>query len=524
MSGGTGLDGQTTLAAIDQVELGGTIVVEAGGVRIAALSDGVLCGLYSGPIQRSNCFAGYNVRQGGGSTILTPFVNGAEIGTSYMLLDGHAYTIRLRLHSPEMQRVLQTYYVRVDGVVESFGGGVVDSPLSMVFDLVDAGNSSNTPATVLYDGAVATSPAHCTFAAVDSVALTGSMSSCWVGEAGSAWIVSTLPGGARQSRLIGIAGQGTDCTMSATGLVTFFAGRIPVAGEIVTVLYRGRSRAVARLEDAASVAAEAAGGMPGRARWLGKVVRPRARSSQDTEAAAQATLRLASSRSAAISGSYAAINPGADVWPGDVLAITANGQTLSVVVRQVVIVDGHSQPELLSYRIAFANDWAEALGITLSEAIAADAYLPPTASTAPGAALADLQLLAVTSATGSALQIDAGGVPPAGGGFEVRLRDFGFGAGGGPDLVASQPGAELFDSAVGTDGALLCARLRWLESADLLATFERCIHEFSGGVGMGADPKCCPRGLSAGRKRPTSRMNREPGAKAPFFPAWLTAG
>lgn len=438
MSGGTGLDGQTTLAAIDQIELGGSLVVEAGTVRLDGLSDGVLCGLYSGPIQRSNCFAGYNVRQSDGSTVLTPFVNGAEIGTSYILLAGHAYTLRIRLHSPETQRVLQTYYARVDGVIESFGGGAVVSQMSLVFDLVDVGNSSNTPATVLYDGAVATSPAHCAFAAVDSMALTGSMGSCWVSEGGSAWIVSTLPGGARQTRLIGIAGEGTDCTISATRLVTFFAGRVPVAGEIITVLYRTRNLAVSRLEDAASVAAEAAGGMPGRARWLGKVVRPHARSSQDCEAAVQATLRLACSRSAAISGSYTAVNS-ADVWPGDVLAITANGQMLSVVVRQVEIIDGHALPEVLNYRIAFANDWAESLGITLSETIAADAYLPPTASTVPGTALANLHQLSVTNASGSALQIDAGEDSPAGGGFEVRLRDFDFGPGANQNLVLRSP-------------------------------------------------------------------------------------
>ena len=178
--------------------------------------------------------------------------------------------------------------------------------------------------------------------------------------------------------------------------------------------------------------------MPGTARWLGKVVRPLARSTQDCEAAAQATLSLACSRAAAISGTYAAINP-ADVWPGDVLAITANGQTLSVVVRTVAIADGHARPELLNYRIAFANDWAEALGITLSEAIASDAYLPTTASTSPGAALANLLQLAVVSATGSALQVDAGMDAPIGGGFEVRRRDYDFGAGVRQDLVLRSP-------------------------------------------------------------------------------------
>jgi hypothetical protein len=338
--------------------------------------------------------------------------------------------------------VLQAYYARVDGVIESFGGGLVASPISLVFDLVDLGNASNTPATVLYDtaaaGVITSSPASCTFAAVDSVALTGSIGFCSVTQTGSAWVVSTLPGGVNETRLIGVAGQGVDCKVSGTGTVTFFAGLVPVPGEIVTVLYRIRSRAIARLEDAASIAAEAAGGMPGTARWLGKVVRPLARSSADCEAAALAVLALASSRSAALSGSYAAINP-ADVWPGDVLAITANGQTLSVVVRTVAITDGHAWPELLTYRIAFANDWAEALGVTLSEAIAPDAYLPPTAETAPNQVLENLQQLAVVSATTTALQIDAGTAPPIGGGFEVRLRDYDFGAGVDQNLVLRSP-------------------------------------------------------------------------------------
>ena len=379
------------------------------------------------------------MRQSGGSTVVTPFVDGAEIGTSYTLLDAHRYTLRIRLHSPEMQRVLQTYYARVDGVVQSFGGGLVASPMAFVFELLDLGNASNTPATILYDGTVPTSPASCTFAAVNSVELAGSMGFCTVTQTGSAWIASTLPGGATQTRLIGVAGEGVDCQMSATGQVTFFVGRVPIAGEIITIMYRTRDRSITRLQDDASVAAEAAGGMPSTARWLGKVVKPLARSSADCESAAQAVLALASSRAAATAGTYAAINPAADVWPGDVLSITANRQTMNVVVRQVTIADGHAVPELLTYRIAFANDWAESLGITLSEAIASDAYLPSAALSAPNAVLESLQQLTVVSATTTTLQIDAGTDPPAGGGFEVRLRDWGFGPMVGRDLVLRSP-------------------------------------------------------------------------------------
>jgi hypothetical protein len=438
MSGGNGFDGQTTLAAIDEVEMGGTLVIEAGSLILSTASNGVICGLYSGSTSRANCFAGYNVRQSGGSTVVVPFVNGAEVGTTFSALAGHAYTFRIRLHCVETERVQQLYYAMVDGVVETFGGGLVSAPMAVVFELQDLGLSSNTPATVLYDGVVASSPASCSFVAVNSVQLYGSMGYCRVTQAGSAWIVSTLPSGATETRLIGVAGEGVDCQVSGTGLVTFLAGRVPVAGEFVTVTYRDDTRAVARLQDSAGVAAEAAGGMPGTSCWLGKVLQPSARSSVDCECAAQAILSFAASRAAAIAGSYEVTNP-ADIWPGDVLVLTANGTTTSVVVRRVTVTDGMASPEVLAYRIEFANDWAEGLGLKLSEAIAADALLPLTALDAPGNVLANLQQLQVVSSTGTALQLDAGMAPPAGGGFEVRRRDWDFGPGVDQDLVLRSP-------------------------------------------------------------------------------------
>jgi hypothetical protein len=442
LTGGNGFDGQTTLTAIDAVEPGGALVIEAGSLQLGGASAGLICGLYSGAVQSANCFVGYNVRQSGGSTVVTPFVNGAEVGTVFTLLEGHIYTLRIRLHCVEAQRVLQTYYAMVDGVVQAFGGGLVAAPMSVVFELQDLGASSNTPATVLYDGSVVSSPSSCSFAAVNSLQLFGSIGYCRVTQTGSAWVVSTLPSGVKMTRLIGVAGEGVDCKISATGKVTFFAGRVPIAGELVTVTYRGQQRAVARMENAASVAEEAASGVPGTARWLGKVSKPVARSSTDCESAALAVLSFSASRAAAASGTYAVVNP-VDVWPGDVLAVTSGGETISVVVRRVDIVDGMACPEVLTYRMAFANDWAEGLGLTLSEAIAADALLPQSAlssTTPPGSnVLANLQQLQVVSATGSALQVDAGTAPPVGGGFEVRRRDGDFGPGVDQDLVLRSP-------------------------------------------------------------------------------------
>jgi hypothetical protein len=138
------------------------------------------------------------------------------------------------------------------------------------------------------------------------------------------------------------------------------------------------------------------------------------------------------------------VNPAQDIWPGDVLAVTSAGVTSSLLVRSVVVKDGSAVPEVRQYKIAFANDWAtewaDGIGLKLSEEIAADAYLPQTASSEPGLVLANLQQLSVTSLTGTALQVDAGTAPPAGGGFEVRRKDWLFGPGvDAADLVLRSP-------------------------------------------------------------------------------------
>jgi hypothetical protein len=456
MSGGNGADGVTTLTALDAIEMGGSVVAQLSGVTFGAASDGMLAAMYEGTPLLANCFAGFRVRQSAGVTVLVPVVNGAEVGTVFTPVAGHSYTLRLRLHCVEMQRVMQRYYCMVDGVVQGFGSASgVSAPMDVTFELVDEGAASNTPATVLYDSAPAMgpllgTPATCAFVVANSTQLFGSVGSVSVTRPGSLWVVSTLPGGVVQTRLVGTAGQGADCEASygsaagAPGKVTFFAGRVPVAGERVTVSYRGQQRSVARLADAASVASEAVNGAPGTCRWLGKVTTPVARSSADCESAAQAVLAFATSRTAAVAGSYAMVNPAQDIWPGDVLAVTSAGVTSSLLVRSVVVKESRSSPEALQYAVAFANDWAtewaDGVGMKLSEEIAADAYLPQTASSSPGEVLANLQQLTVTGLTETALQVDAGTAPPAGGGFEVRLRDWEFGAGvDGADLVLRSP-------------------------------------------------------------------------------------
>jgi hypothetical protein len=467
LNGGNGLDGQTTVLGVDQIELGGTIVIELGTVNLAAGSAGMLGGLYSGTPVLANCVAGFSVAQVAGSTVLTPVVNGLATGTPVTLAASGFYTLRLHLHAPELLRARQAYYALDPGIaggdtasVVAFGGGLVSAPLSLVFEIRDQAASSNTPVTVLYDGTMQSSPAQATFAAVNALELFGAVGSVTITRTGTAWVRSTPPGSSTATRLAGKAAQGVDCgiTSSAEGQVSFFAGRVPAANEAIAVSYRGRARAVARVADPTSLAAEAAGGSVGTARWVGTVLKPVARSSEDCENAAAAILSFSTSRAAAISGSYAAMWPlgtNTDVWPGDLLRMTAGSVTTSAIVRKVVVEERGASPEALTYKIAFANDWAEGLGLTLSEALAADALPPPLAldlipsagagdpATIPSHTLANLQQI-IVAASSTALTVDAGTNPPSGGGFEVRRRDHGFGMGstasaGSGDLVLRSP-------------------------------------------------------------------------------------
>ncbi len=439
LNGGTGFDGQTTLTAIDRMELGGALVLEAGSVQISSGSNGVLCGLYSGTTSIANCFAGFRVRLSGSNTILVPLVNGSETGTPFTVTAGHTYTLRVRVHCVEMQRVMQTYYALIAGSVTQFGGGLVSAPAAVIFELQDLGLSSSTPATVLYDGAVSSSPATCSFAPVNSTDLLGTVGYIRATQNGPGWVVSTPPGAASETRLIGAAGEGVDCTFSSAGKVSFYSGRIPVANELIAVSYRTSERSVARLADASSIPLQTAVGLPPTARWLGSVRAPVARSSADCENAAAAVLSFSIDRAAAIAGRFAAVNlqQSSDVWPGDLISVPVDDGTSTVqaIVRSVTIEDGHCAPEKLSYAIVFANDWAEALSMKLSSAVAADALLPQSAASAPGVVLANLQQMTLTSFSTTALQVDAGETAPAGGGFEVRRRDGDFGAGVDQDLV-----------------------------------------------------------------------------------------
>lgn len=440
-SGGNGVDGATAITAIDPLEVGGALVIEAGGVQFGAATTGVLCGLYAGTVNVGSCFAGFQVQQVSGATVVGPLLQGVAAGTTFTPVAGHFYTLRIRTYCKEVQRVLAAYYAIGDSGEVSYGGSTIPSGANVVMEVQDTTFGATDTSTVLYDGSLAAAPALVSFAPVNSTNLVGSIANITVTEAGAVWVTSQDPGGTAFTRRLGLTTQGSDARVERIGALHFYATAVPAVNETITVTYRTIRRSIARLASAASIAAEGNATIPGTATWIGSVISPVARSSADCENAAFTMLALATSRAAAWAGTYTGFNLQSpqDIWPGDVLAVDAvSGVNANLVVRAVRIEAANSAPDLTKYTISFANDWAEALSIKLSNTVPKDAWLPQQAETVV-TVLANIPGLTITSVTGSAIQIAAGITPPTGGGFEVRRRDWYFAPGSNSDLVLRSP-------------------------------------------------------------------------------------
>ena len=455
MNGGTGVDGQAALLWIDQIEAGGTLLLEAVGVSLAPGSTGTVAAVFSGIIESANCVAGFAVTsaQGSGVVSVAPLVQGVVAGPSYTLAAGSQYTFRMRLHCPEVERITQWYRTAGDAGVAAFGGGPVIARGQIQMEVQPFVDGVAGTPVVLYDGAVGYLPGTYTVAAASSVNLIGSIRSLFLKGLGSGWVSSLAPGESFtnwQTRRVGTAADGAECHLTRTGSLTFYTGNAPALGETVAVQYRTVGRAVGRAVNADSQAELAAAGAPATAVWIGTVTEPAGRSSLDCRNAAMALVTAASSVSATWSGTYKTSNvalnsgrnsgAGVDVWPGDALLLTAasfpasggGGLEAQVVVRSATLTYAASSPDLVQYSIAFSNDWADDLAIKTSKTVPADAWLPAAVSPTY---LANLNALTVTGISATAVSVAANVTPPEGGGFEIRRRDFAFQPGQDVDLV-----------------------------------------------------------------------------------------
>ncbi len=444
MNGGNGIDGETLLEWLDPIELGGTLLLEAVGVTLAPGSTGIMAGFFSSLLTAGNCIAGLQAtaQQGSGTVTLQPIVQGTPAGTPFTLNAANQYTLRVRVHCPENNRMGAVYYSFGDSGLIAAGGGGPIAPGKIQMEIQEFVNGVGATPVTVYDGGVTYLPGICFVVPASSINLIGSMRAVNLTNLGSGWVVSTPPNGGAYTRRVGTTAETAECHLERTGKLTFYTGCAPVAGEQIAVSYRTVGRAVGRAVNSASQQALAQAGSPAVAAWIGSVTRPAARCSADCRSAAQVMEQAAASASALWSGTYKGNRTSfaSDVWPGDALLLNAPSSNLNaqVVVRTVKVTYSASYPDSVEYEIAFANDWADDLAIKTSATVPANAWLP--AAIAP-TVLANLEWLTVTALNGSTVTVNTGVTPPSGGGFEIRRRDFAFMPGEDPTLVlrGSQP-------------------------------------------------------------------------------------
>ncbi len=236
-NGGNGSLGVTMVFAISNLELGGSIVIEAAGVQFGAQTAGILNGLFGGGGPTlPNCLLGFQIALSNGATTVSPLVNGIVAGSTFSPAAGHLYTLRLRFYANELQRIHQAYYaVGTDGGTERFGADFVNTGATAVLEIQDTSNGLAGAPVILYSGTMPVVPPTCTFAPLNASFLQCSIGSVSVQQQGPVWVTSTPLNGSLIVRRLGTTAQGADCIVERTGKLRFYPTSTPQAGEQIAI-------------------------------------------------------------------------------------------------------------------------------------------------------------------------------------------------------------------------------------------------------------------------------------------------
>ncbi|HXE91492.1 MAG TPA: hypothetical protein VNK82_11060 [Terriglobales bacterium] len=446
VEGGAGADGATRLEFVEPIELGGALLLQHGEATFTAPTDAVLGGLYSASVSIATCFAGFRVTPSAGQSQIQALVNGVATGPAITTAAGHGYSLTTRLYATQPFRTQSLFHSSTHPAGSGRGGASLAAGVRVVLEVHDVDPASPgslaAPSTVLYDAVIGAAPAYVTYAPVNALSAHCKLSFTRVARAVGTEIRSVIPAQSFRTRLVGPVAEGAECIVLESNELLFHSQYVPVANEEIVVRYRGRGRAQARVTDPASIAALARGTDDGVRAAAVRVLDPPPRTAADCENAALAVLD--DSTQPARAGEYEVwsdILPGltaTDVFPGDAVTVNVPAQSanFSAIVREVDVEAVDLVNERCRYRIAFANDAAAPLGLTLADSPLRD--LPEDALTISNAGttfIADLPDAEITAITSTTVTIDAGVAPPPGGGFEVRRSDFGWGPENDRNLV-----------------------------------------------------------------------------------------
>lgn len=453
VAGGTGVDGQTTVSFIEQIELGGALELQHGSVTFSAPSQGIIGGLYAGAISAAGCLAGFQITPSGTGSTIQALINGAPTGLTIATISGHQYFFTTYIYSMEVFRSEETFHSSLHPSGSGYGGAAVTADVRFVLEVqdIDPSNPASlvAPATVLYDEVITGAPGFCTYALVDSIGMQCSISYTYVAHISLAEVRTAVQISATEyapyvTQLVGALSDGASCEITSGPSLDFYPQYAPAANQLIVASYRGSGRAVALVQNAASVAALQNGFDDGTRGKTLAVKAPAARTDVDCENATLAILD--DSIHSAWSGIYETWSdflPGsaADMFPGDGIAlnIPSRNAAFTAVVREVSIQLADPADDRGFYTIGFANDLAEPLAMQISDgAVTVELQDMPTLQQTAQVGLyyqATLTEAQVTSLTSTTVSIDAGMAPPTGFGIECRENDYGWGQANNRNLL-----------------------------------------------------------------------------------------
>ncbi len=445
VTGGTGVDGQTLLTFIEQVELGGATMLEHGDVVFNAASDGVIGGLYCGAVSIADCVAGFRITPSGSENSIQALVEGVVTGTPLVTQAGHHYVFTTTLYPTETYRMAQVFHSSLHPSGAARGGEAIASNVHAVLEVqdIDPTNPATqiAAATVLFDDIISNAPGFCTYSLINAGSIQCSLAFTYIWLPVDALVRGTLPGEDTVTILTGSLLDGAQCQVTTAPALEFYPEYIPAANELIQVSYRGQGHASARVTNAASIEAHQRGADDGIRGDVREIELPVPRTSADCETAALALLDDAGE---GWTGEYQAwsrfLPDGAtDIFPGDGLAVDvpSRGAEFTAIVREVDVQLVDIAGENSRYTLRFVDAGDPSLDFEFTTALTKQTQiLTPLDVTEVGDAyLGDLADAEATNITSTTVTIDVGATVPTGGGIEVRYSDQGWGEGYSGNLV-----------------------------------------------------------------------------------------
>ncbi|HTS37798.1 MAG TPA: hypothetical protein VMH04_19140 [Candidatus Solibacter sp.] len=448
VSGGMGSDGYSTVAFVEQIELGGALELQHGDVNFTAASQGVIGGLYSGTISQANCLAGFQITPSGTATNIQALISGTPTGPVVTTAAGHRYVLTTYLYSMEIYRSGEIYHSSVHPAGSGWGGATTPADVRFVLEVqdIDPGNPATliAAATVLYDGVISNAPGFATYALVDAINMQCSVAYTYAAHISLAEVRTAAPSSSYVTQLVGPPAAGGQCEIAGSTTLVIYPQYLPLGGGGIVVSYRSAGRALAEIRNSASIASLQTGADDGTRGIVRAIKTPSARTQADCENAALAILDDATG--AAWTGIYETWSdflPGGaeDIFPGDAVAVNvpSRNAVFSAIVRSAAIDLVDPAGDRGMYAIEFANDLAASLAIQDSASVTTvllqDMPAPQTTAQVGAYYLADLTDAQITSATATTVSVDAGISLPSGYGVEVRAHDFGWGVSNDRNLL-----------------------------------------------------------------------------------------